>query len=122
MATRRFGDRLVGPRCSYGQMPRATVGVDTAVGRLGHGETNLPTLLLARRAVDSRAHERMTERHALGGREQPVRLRVNDGDRDPESFWCSQQQQRIADRLSRSDEQQTSRVVGQRREATNEAS
>jgi hypothetical protein len=22
----RLGDRLVGPRCSYGQMPRATVG------------------------------------------------------------------------------------------------
>ena len=63
----------------------------------------------------------MTEGHALSEREQPVRLRVRGGERDPESLGCSQQQQRIADRLSRRDQQQTSRVVGERLNPTNEA-
>ena len=63
----------------------------------------------------------MTEGHALSEREQPVRLRVHGGERDPESLGCSQQQQRIADRLSRRDQQQTSRVVGERLNPTNEA-
>jgi hypothetical protein len=61
----------------------------------------------------------MTEGHALSERE-PVRLRVHGGGRYPESPGCSQQQQRITDRLSRRDQQQTSRVVGERLNPTNE--
>ncbi len=37
----RRGDRLVRPRCGCGQMPRATVGVDAAVGRLRQGQMDL---------------------------------------------------------------------------------
>ena len=72
----RRGDRLVGPRCGCGQMPRATVGVDAAVGRLSQGQMDLPALLSGRHSVDSGAHQRMTECHALSEREQPVGLRV----------------------------------------------
>src|SRR5204863_643076 len=64
---------------------------------------------------------RMTEGHALSKREQRVRLRVHGGERDSESLGCSEQQQRIADRLGCRDQQQTSRVVGERLNATNEA-
>ena len=114
------GDRLVGPRCGGGQVPRATVGVDSTVGRLCQGQMDLPALLSGRCSVDRGAHQRMTEGHALSEREQRVRLRVRGGERDPESLGCSQQQQRIADRLSRRDQQQTSRVVGERLNSTNE--
>jgi hypothetical protein len=62
----------------------------------------------------------MTEGHALSEREQPVRLRVRGGDRDPELLGRSQQQQGIADGLSRRDQQQTSRVVRKRLKPTNE--
>jgi hypothetical protein len=62
----------------------------------------------------------MTEGHSLSEREQRVRLRVRVGERDPESFGCSQQQQWIADRLSCRDKQQTSRVVGEHLNPPNE--
>ena len=91
----RRGDRLVGPRCGCRQMPRATIGVDGAVGRLSQGPMDLPALLSGRCSIDSGAHQRMTEGHALSEREQPVRLRVHGGKRDPESLACSEQQQRI---------------------------
>ena len=61
----RRGDRLVGPRCGCGQMPRATVGVDAAVGRLCQGQMDLPALLSGRCSVYGGAHQRMTEGHAL---------------------------------------------------------
>ena len=73
----RRGNRLVGSRCGGGQMPRATVGVDAGVGRLCQGQMDLPALLSGRRSVDRRAHQRMTEGHALSEREQPVRLRAS---------------------------------------------
>jgi hypothetical protein len=101
-------------------MPRATVGVDGTVGRLCQSQMDLPALLSGRCSVDGGAHQRMTEGHALSEREERVRLRVRGGERDPESLGCSQQQQRIADRLSRRDQQQTSRVVGERLDPTNE--
>jgi hypothetical protein len=47
----------------------------------------------------------MTEGHALAEREQPVGLRIGGGDRDPQSLGCGQQQQRIAYRLSRRQQQ-----------------
>jgi hypothetical protein len=62
---------------------------------------DLPALLSGRCSVYRGADQRVTEGHALPEREQPVRLRVHGGDRDPESLGCSQQEQGIADRLSR---------------------
>jgi hypothetical protein len=82
---------------------------------------DLPALLSGRCSVDSRAHQRMTEGHAPFEGEQPVRLRVHGRGRDPELSGGSQQQQRIADRLSRRDQQHTSRDVGERLNPTDEA-
>ena len=70
------GDRLVGPRCGCGQMPRATVGVDAAVGRLRQRQMDRAPVLRGRRSVHRRAHQRMAEHHPLADREQPVGLRV----------------------------------------------
>ena len=54
----------------------------------------------------------MAERHAFFQRQQSVR-RVNRRERDPEPVAGALQQQRIADRVGRCDEQQTSRVLGE---------
>ena len=56
--------------------------------------------------VDGRAGQRMAEGHAFIERQQPVR-RVDRGERDPEALAGALQEQRIADRLGRRDEQQT---------------
>ena len=118
----RRGNRLVRPRRGCGQMPRATVGFDAAVGRLRQGQMDVPALLSGRRSVDRGAHQRMTEGHALADHQQPVGLRLCRGRRrDPEPLGRAPQQQRIADRLSRRDQQQTPRVVRQRLKPTNEA-
>jgi hypothetical protein len=45
----------------------------------------------------------MAKGHVLSEREQRVRLGVRGGERDSESLGCSQEQQGIADRLSRRD-------------------
>jgi hypothetical protein len=80
----RHGDRLVGPRCGCGQMPRATVGVDAAVGRLCQGQMDLPALLSGRCSVYGGAHQRMAEGHALAQGQEPVGFRINRRDRDAE--------------------------------------
>ena len=117
----RRGNRLVGPRRGCGQMPRATVGVDAAVGRLCQGQMDLPALLSGRRSVDRGAHQRMTEGHALADHQQPVRLRAPRRRPRSRAARLRPQQQRIADRLSRRDQQQTPRVVGERLKPSNEA-
>src|SRR5215216_3129528 len=57
----------------------------------------------------------------LSEREQPVRLGVHGRDRDLEPLACRQQQQRIADRLSRRDHHHTPRVLREHLNPTNEA-
>src|SRR4051812_16755467 len=74
------GDRLVRPRGGGGQVPRATVGVDTTVRGLCEGQMNLPALLSGRCSVYGRANQRMTKGDSLSEREQGVRLRVRDGE------------------------------------------
>ena len=57
----------------------------------------------------------MAERHALADRQQPVRRRVERADGAiPSRSAARQQQQRIADRLGRREQQQTPRVLRQR--------
>ena len=63
----------------------------------------------------------MAERHPLADRQQPVRVR---GDvsrwRDPESLRRTPEQQRIADRLRRRDQQQKARLIRERHKSSNE--
>ena len=95
-------DLLVGPRRRGGQVPRAAIRIDVAVGGLRQREVGGPALRRRRRPVDGRAHQRMAEGHALADRQQPVR-RVDRGEPDPEPLACALQEQRIADRLRRRD-------------------
>ena len=53
----------------------------------------------------------MAKRHPCADPNQPVGFRLNRRDRDPELLGRTQQQQRIADRLRRRDQQQTPRVT-----------
>ena len=116
------GDLLVRPRRGRGQMPRTTVRVGLPIGRLRQRQMDRAALLCRRRPVHRRAHQRMAERHPLADRQQPVRLRGLRGRRpDPEPLGRAPQQQRIADRLRRRDQQQTPRVVRERLESPDEA-
>ena len=98
-------DLLVRPGGRGGQMPRTAVRVDVPVRRLRQRQVGGPPLLRLRRPVDGRAGQRMAEGHALVQRQQAVR-RVDRGERDPEALAGALQEQRIADRLGRRDEQQ----------------
>ena len=84
----RQGDRLVRPGCRSGQMPRAPVGVDAAVGRLCESQMDLPALLSGRRSVYSGPHQRMTKVTRSPSTSNPS-VSVDGGDRDPESL-CTQ--------------------------------
>ena len=116
------GDLLVGPGGGRGQMPRTTVRVGLPIGRLRQRQVDRAAILHRRRPIHRRAHQRMPERHPLADRQQPVRLRGLRGRRpDPEPLGRAPQQQRIADRLRRRDQQQTPRIVSQRLESPDEA-
>ena len=62
-------------------MPRATVRVELPIGCLRQRQVHRPAFLRGRRSVHRRAHERMTERHPLADRQQPVRSRAIRGRR-----------------------------------------
>ena len=116
------GDLLVRSRRGRSQMPRTTVRVGLSIGRLRQRQMDRPAILHRRRPVHRRAHQRMPERHPLADRQQPVRLRGLRGRRpDPEPLGRAPQQQRIADRLRRRDQQQTPRVLRERLESSDEA-
>jgi hypothetical protein len=59
-------------RGGRGQMPGPAVRVDVRVCRLGQCKVHAPALIDRRRSVHRGANERMTERHRLLDREQPV--------------------------------------------------
>ena len=69
-------DLFVGPCGSRREVPGAPVGIAHEVGRLRQRQVRGATVLRRAGAVDGRAHQRVTERHAPADREQPVRLRV----------------------------------------------
>ena len=56
-------------------MPRATVGIERRVGRLGECVVHVAAVARVRRPVHRRAHERMREAHAQFELDQPGRLR-----------------------------------------------
>ena len=102
-------------------MPRATVGIDAAVGRICQGQMHLPALLRARLTVYSGAQQRMTKGHALAQLQKPVRFRLDRRNHDAEPLTSAQQKQRITDGLCRRKQQQTLRVVGDRPDTPYEA-
>jgi hypothetical protein len=103
-------------------MPRTPVRVGFAVGRLRQRQVDRAAILRRRRPIHRRPHQRMPERHSLADRQQPVRLSGLRGLRsDPEPLGRAPQQQRIADRLRRRDQQQTPRVIRERLESSDEA-
>ena len=105
-------DLLVGPGGRGGQVPRTTIRIDVPIRHLRQRQVGRPALRPAGRPVHGRARQGMAEGHALLERQQPVR-RVDRGERDPEALAGALQEQRIADRLGRRDEQQASRVLGE---------
>ena len=116
------GDLLVGSRRRSGQMPGTAVRVDVPIGLLRQCEMDRPAFLRPRRPVDGRARQRVTEPRLLADREQPARLDVIGGRRrDAELRGRAPEQQRIAERLRRREQQQAPRVVGVRLELPDEA-
>ncbi len=107
-------------RGGRGQMPGPAVRVDVPVCRLGQCEVHAPALIDRRGSVHRGANERMTERHRLLDREQPVRD-VSRTSLDPEPLGCTPDEQRIADRLGGGDEQQAPRRVRKRLDSPLEA-
>ena len=99
-----------GPCGRGGQVPRTAVRVDLPVRRLRQREVGGPPVLRLRRPVDGGARQRMAEGHAVLQHQQAVR-RVDRGELDPEALAGALQEQRIADRLGRRDEQQTTCVA-----------
>ena len=106
------GDLLVGSRRGRSQMPRTTIGVDLAIGHLRQRPWTADVRSHDAAPIHRRAHQRMTEHHPLADRQQPVRLRGFRGRRpDPEPLGRTPEQQRIADRLRRREQQQPPRVA-----------
>ena len=99
-------------------MPGATIRIDVPIRHLRQRQVRRSPLRPAGGPVHGRARQRMAERHALADREQPVR-RIDRGERDPEPITRALQEQRVADRLGRREQQQAlarprgaSRVAG----------
>ena len=68
------GHLLVGPDARLRAVPRAAIGIDLRIGRLGQRPMHAPPVLGRCRPVDRRAHERMAEPHPGAELEQPRRL------------------------------------------------
>ena len=86
---------LVGCGRGSGQMPGPAVRIDLAISCLCQCAVHAPPLIGRRRPVHGGANERMTERHRLLDREQPIR-RISRPSLDPEAPGCTPDHQRIA--------------------------
>ena len=93
-------------------MPRTPVGVDVAVRDLGQRQMGRPALRPTGSPVHGRARQGVSEGHAFLQCEQSVG-RVNRGQGDAQACAGALQQQRIADRLSRCDQQKATRLFGE---------
>ena len=105
-------DLLVRPGGCRSQMPRTTIRVDLATVTSANARCR-PALRPARQTGTRPSAP------GDGGRSRAPRgpaspsVASTAAERDPEVFACALQQQRIADRLGRGDEQQTTRVLGE---------
>jgi hypothetical protein len=103
-------------------VPRTAIGIGVPFGCLRQGDMNGAAFRRRRRSVDGGARQRVTERHPLADRQQPVRLRLVRSRRpDGEPLGRAPQQQRIADRLRRRNQHQAPRFIGQRLDSSDEA-
>ena len=101
------GNRFVQRRSCVCEMPRPAVGVGLEIGRLGESPMCPLAILRRCRPVNGRAHERMTESHPAAELDEPRRRRRF------RRIGCHAQglgrmpdDQGIADRLRRCDEQE----------------
>ncbi|WP_431899827.1 hypothetical protein [Nonomuraea sp. bgisy101] len=95
-------------------MPGTAVRVDLRVGDLRQREMDRPAILLLRRPVHGRPHERVTEDHPYVERQQPVGPVRQDRRRgDAEPFGGTPHQRGVADRLGGGDQQEQSGLLGQ---------
>ena len=112
-ATSSSGPAAAAARCHARRSGSASRSVASASARCDR-----PALVGAGRPVHRRAHQRMTEGHALADRRAARPLGApSRRPAIPSRSAARQQQQRIADRLGRRDQQQTPRVVGERARA-----
>ena len=103
-------------------MPRPAIGIGVGVGGLREGLVDAPAVLRRGRPVDRGPHERMAEAHLgaeldqgrVGGRSRRARLDPQRGGRLPD-------EQRIAHRLGRRDQEQQPRRRRQLRQSLLEA-
>jgi hypothetical protein len=102
-------------------MPCTTVRVCHAISRLGQRLVDRAASLYSHRPIHRRPDQRMPERHMVADRQQPVCIRANHRDRNPQSLGYPQQRQWIADWLRRRDQQQAPRVVRERLESADKA-
>ena len=116
------GDLLVGCRCRCGEVPGTTVLVYLGVRHLRERPVYRPALAERRRSIDRRAHQRMQERHAFADHQQPLGLvRSRGREPDAESLGRAPHEQRVVDGLRRSDQQEQTRLLGERLESPQEA-
>lgn len=103
-------------------MPGATIGIEARIGDLSQRQVHRTALRRRRRSVDARSHERVPERHLLSDGEQPIFLgRGRRRRRDSESLGRTPDQQSVAGRLCRPDQQELLGLLGQRLETPKEA-
>ena len=116
------GDALVEPGRRLRAVPCPAIGIDARVGRLGERLVDAAAVLRRGRPVHGRSHQRMAKAH-LGAELHQPRLRGGRprGGVDPERGGRLPQQERIADRLGRRDQEQQPRGRRQLRQALLEA-
>lgn len=111
----RGGDRFVRTDRRVGEVPGAPVGVALGVGGVGEGAVHRPQVRGLGAAPDRRAHQRVPEPHRGAQLEQPGghggRRRLGS---DAQRAEGAPQQQLVADRLDRREQQQGTGVGGQR--------
>ena len=92
-------------------MPRPPIRVELRVGCLGEGAVRDSSLSRRRRPVHGRADERVAERAPLADLEEASLLgRIARLDAQTQLRCCAEEQERIAKRLGRGDNEQPSRV------------
>ena len=116
------GNLLVGSGRRSGHMPCATVRVDISIGGLCQRPVGGPALLDGGCAIYRGAHQRMPEHHPLVDGQQAIGLGgAGGGGVDAQPLSGAPEQERISYRLGSREQQQPSRVVGQRRHPSDEA-
>ncbi len=59
------GDGLIGTRRRCGEMPRTAIRIDLSISRLCQRRVDRAAILLRRRPIHRRAHQRMSKHHPL---------------------------------------------------------